>query len=251
MQLEDYIEKTNEAKTREELFEIYKKSLHQLGFDSVVYSHITAHHSANLKAGHALQCNFSSDWMQYYVENNYQKIDPCIEQAFRSSLPFTWEDLRAESYLSDEQLNILDEAEDARLLAGVGIPLFRSNGEIAGVGISSTENRETANKNTLSLLKCYTEQFHLIYCSMVGNPEDKIPAIPHVSQREREILKWLSCGKNASEIGTILGISHDGVKFHIKKLFSKFDANSQMLLVLKATMAGVISIDVINGTIAD
>lgn len=43
-------------------------------------------------------------------------------------------------------------------------------------------------------------------------------AVRHLSQREREILVWMSHGKSAGEIAAIAGISPATVMFHYRKV---------------------------------
>ncbi|GAB3090853.1 helix-turn-helix domain-containing protein [Aestuariicella hydrocarbonica] len=48
-----------------------------------------------------------------------------------------------------------------------------------------------------------------------------------LSDREREILDWVSQGKSNDEIGMILGISHNTVKNHLKRIFGKMGVTSR------------------------
>ncbi len=48
-----------------------------------------------------------------------------------------------------------------------------------------------------------------------------------LDQREREILTWLREGKGTWEIASILGISEDTVKYHLKKSFRKLNATNR------------------------
>ena len=82
--IEEFIEDTNACTSREEAFDLYQKAISQFGFDSAVYTFITDHKAADIKAKHAVQCNFPEDWMKHYVANDYQDIDPAIVYAFRT-----------------------------------------------------------------------------------------------------------------------------------------------------------------------
>jgi transcriptional regulator EpsA len=48
-----------------------------------------------------------------------------------------------------------------------------------------------------------------------------------LSVREREVLEWVSAGKSNEEIGAILGISHNTVKNHLKRIFSKMGVTAR------------------------
>lgn len=48
-----------------------------------------------------------------------------------------------------------------------------------------------------------------------------------LSDREHEVLDWVSQGKSNEEIGTILGISRNTVKNHLKRIFAKMGVNAR------------------------
>jgi transcriptional regulator EpsA len=48
-----------------------------------------------------------------------------------------------------------------------------------------------------------------------------------LSEREQEVINWVGMGKSNLEIGEILGISHNTVKNHLKRVFRKMDVTSR------------------------
>jgi DNA-binding CsgD family transcriptional regulator len=48
-----------------------------------------------------------------------------------------------------------------------------------------------------------------------------------LSEREQEVINWVGMGKSNLEIGSILGISHNTVKNHLKRVFRKMDVTSR------------------------
>src|SRR5205809_404710 len=120
MLLGEFIERTNAAETPDDVFAYYCEALAKLGFDKVVYTLITDHMQINRKAGHAIKGNYPEDWMQHYTARDYYKIDPVVKYAFRTSAPFTWEELENSGLFSKPQLQILSEAKEAGVTNGVG-----------------------------------------------------------------------------------------------------------------------------------
>lgn len=51
--------------------------------------------------------------------------------------------------------------------------------------------------------------------------------IDSLSEREREVLHWVGMGKSNEEIGAILCISHNTVKNHLKRIFSKMNVSAR------------------------
>jgi DNA-binding CsgD family transcriptional regulator len=48
-----------------------------------------------------------------------------------------------------------------------------------------------------------------------------------LTQREKEILRWVKEGKSTWDVSVILGISRDTVKFHMKNIFHKLNTTSR------------------------
>lgn len=64
---------------------------------------------------------------------------------------------------------------------------------------------------------------------------------PVLSNREKEVLKWLKEGKRSWDISRILQISRHTVNFHIKNLFKKLNVVNRTQAVSEAMRQGIIS----------
>jgi DNA-binding CsgD family transcriptional regulator len=63
-----------------------------------------------------------------------------------------------------------------------------------------------------------------------------------LTPREKEILLWVKEGKSTWEISSILGISRDTVKFHMKNIFRKLNATSRSQAIAAAFGSGLIDL---------
>lgn len=161
--IEAFIENTNKAKSSEEVYKLLLKALDQLGYDRVVYSLITDHPTISQKAHHGIVGNYPTEWMNFYLDNNYQYSDPVPIHAFTANEPFLWDSLFDIKDLSDLEVKIMNEAKEANLNCGVGIPIQSGIGEISGLGIASSYKKEQSDKNNLRKLQAICMQFHLAY----------------------------------------------------------------------------------------
>src|SRR5258708_14534140 len=55
-----------------------------------------------------------------------------------------------------------------------------------------------------------------------------------LSAREAEVLYWVAAGKSGPVISTILGIRHDTVRSHLKKIFAKLGVENRLSSALRA-----------------
>lgn len=61
------------------------------------------------------------------------------------------------------------------------------------------------------------------------------------TERELDVLRELTQGKSNEEIAQALGISLNGVKFHIKNLLEKTGFSGRLMLVVQANACGIVS----------
>jgi len=64
--------------------------------------------------------------------------------------------------------------------------------------------------------------------------------MPRLTERERQVLKWISVGKSNWEIAKILGISEFTVKNHVQNLLRKLSATNRAHAVTKAIACGLL-----------
>jgi DNA-binding CsgD family transcriptional regulator len=55
-----------------------------------------------------------------------------------------------------------------------------------------------------------------------------------LSEREAEVLYWVAAGKSSPVISMILGIRHDTVRTHLKRIFMKLGVENRLSAALRA-----------------
>ncbi len=242
--IEDFIEKSNNTETVDELFSVYKTAMEAIGFDRIVFSLMTDHVFIKRAAKHGIVSNYPDDWMQFYVEKNYEVIDPVRSTVFSSFGPFTWRNMLETLPVTEAQKTFMNEGEAAGLYRGIGIPLRGPRGVLSGIGAASSCNdADLSNKNILSAANILSQQFYTVYLEleMRDRSDEEMPFIK-LSDREREVLKWAAQGKTKSETAAILSISQHTVHSHIRSALKKLGANNITVGVLKALHLSLIQI---------
>jgi len=239
-EFEMFVENSNRVKSRKELFDLYLDAVGHFGFDRAIYTFITDHDSIGEKAGHGILCNYPDDWMDFYFENGYERLDPVQHHVKLYSKSFTWEALRCMP-VEKPALAVLDEAEEAGLFDGVAVPIYNARCEIAGMGLARSAREEIPDRKTLSSLQAITRQFHECYCDL-ADVRDRAE-VPRLTKRQVEVLKWWAIDKTAHEIGIIMNISENTVNYHKKEIYRRLKTNSRILSVVKAIRLGIIPLD--------
>jgi len=73
---------------------------------------------------------------------------------------------------------------------------------------------------------------------LLPSPTQK--AIPSLTKRELEILKWTAAGKTAGETAQILNISSWTVTYYMRSILNKFQVTNKHTAVLNAMALGII-----------
>ena len=62
----------------------------------------------------------------------------------------------------------------------------------------------------------------------------------HLSPRETETLKFISCGHSYKEVADLMGVSLSTIQYYVRNIYRKLDSNNQMQAVSKARDIGLI-----------
>ncbi len=96
------------------------------------------------------------------------------------------------------------------------------------------------DRRTEVILAHLVPHLHTVLTSLDKSKETG--KLPFISPREREVLNWLQSGKTNFEIGAILGISENTVKYHLKAIMQKLDTGTRAQTVAVAFAKGIIDV---------
>ncbi len=174
---------------------------------------------------------YPSKWSSRYFGNNYVAIDPVVQLARRRSTPFVWSDSSAEGPRS-----FWEEARACGARYGWTLGMHGRHGETGLISLARSaeplSRAELADVEAKLVWLSYLSQEVISALVM----RELLPAIPALSDRERDVLRWTAIGKTCHEIGVILGISTRTVTFHVTSFVSKLDAMNKTHAVAKAAM---------------
>ena len=241
MRLSDFIDESNQAGSIESILALMEHAADDLGFDRYAYCALTRHerYEAGDNSAPAVAHNFPASWIDYYFEHDYQTRDPVVLLAPEIERPFLWDALDAEYRLEREQQTLMQEAGEAGLKDGAGVPLHGPRGNVCLVTFAAGDGHPRPAAE-LPKLEVLATQFHAAY-SAVGRADGARRNVV-LSKRERECLQWVAAGKSSWDIGVILNITERTVNFHVRNALLKLDANTRTLAVVKAIRYGLISL---------
>ena len=232
--LERYVERIVASQTAREAFDVFCEAMRHRGYDRIAYSLVNDHPSLGLSSKHGLATSYPEDWMKYYAAHNFSLIDPVTRRVLTKRTPFFWSDATAKLDRLSASLRMMNEAADAGLGDGIGIPLRGDGAELAGVGIARSslpapERNKAQDYSFLAGAYLLSTCLHETYRDLIIKA-----ARAELSKREHDVLSWGAEGKTDEEISIILSISARTVRFHWSNIFKKLAANGRTYAITKA-----------------
>lgn len=239
--LEEFIFYSRNSQTIEELFSLYEKVLENYGFDHLAYAVISDHPS--LKNGNELgiiQKNSLNDWDDYYLDKDYLAIDATPRLAYANPGVFTWDSVVKNKTLSTKQLNIFNEANEAKLYNGLSAAVHGPDGTKGVALISSSQRKLTVNPHAFDIINIISYHFHLCFLSLMNFKSSMVGV--SLSLKEETVLKWAAKGLTKIEIGDRLNLSAHTIDYHIRNILKKLEAKNLAAALVTAIKNNIIAI---------
>jgi len=240
MNLEEFIFNSNKAESVDLLFQDFKTAMGELGFDRLLLALMNNHPTLKKEAEHGVMNNYPDDWVNYYLAQGYDDIDPIRTLSFTRTGAFTWNEIIESKTLTNKQRLMFNQASDAKLFNGVGVSLRGGGGAVAALGAASSEKGVDTSQPALDKVNLMAYQFYTCFWRLMENEASTVQNF--LSDREREILKWCAKGYTKVGIGERLNLSVHTVDSHVRNSMRKLDTNNMTSTVVKAISLGFIQV---------
>lgn len=180
--------------------------------------------------------DYPEEWVKLYQKKNFWRIDPIVLACKERHVPLHWEDIY-KKFPPDPKF--LELALDFGIKNGwtcltqgcYGLPW-----SIVSVGGDYKKNKE----RTAFLMERTVTHFHLALSSVRKN-DSNVNFDHKLTNREREVLQWISQGKTSWEISVILHIAEATVNYHTKNISKKLNTVGRSQAVAVALHRGLLS----------
>jgi DNA-binding CsgD family transcriptional regulator len=237
-QFEDYLERANAAGNVEALFKVFVATVNQHGLDRTIFSLSTQHDDIDAPAQLGLIHNYPRDWMEYYFEHGFDRIDPVLIHAANKVGMFEWKEIPRYLELRKKQRLCLNLGEEAGLNNGLGILMRGPCNQTAGIALATAEKKDAFDGN-LDLISAYSHHFYAAFKRLNERPA---PAGPNLflTEKERDVLSMVLHGRSDAAIADRLHMSVHTVDSHMRKIFRKLEVNNRTMAVVKALTLGLV-----------
>lgn len=181
--------------------------------------------------------NTPAEFKQVAADPRRGQRDPVNQRLRQLSVPFIYDQ---SLYVEAGAGDLWEQQAPFGYRNGVAVALHLPNGQHFLLGV----DRDTALPSDGGELVRMMADLQLLAVHVQGPalnllvPKD--PALPELTPKEGEILKWTMVGKSAWDVGQILGMSEHTVNFHLRKVFKKLNCSNKHQAVHKAVQLGLL-----------
>lgn len=183
--------------------------------------------------------NYPERWVRIYLESQLQAIDPVLQRASRSALPFFWDDEEMTRNLVPRQRELLAAARTFGVENGYTIPIHVPLSICIPSGscsvVPDTQTINSASYLAVSLMAPY------LYHAAIRTTSDSNRARFILSRRERQCLALVAQGKDDWAIGRLLQISEHTAHAYIESAKRRLGVATRAQAVAEALGSGQLS----------
>ena len=234
----DFVQKVEALSTFDEICAAISEELKWFGFTCVT-SFMMPGPGEPFKKGIHLNTR-PKDYIDRYEEKNYVARDPVVTELRHSIRPFSWSDVLQRRKLSVPDKRIIEEAKEFDVNDGLIVPIVTLTGSISVFSpCGRNPDLSPDARRSVELISLYSHE--ALKRNLLEHSRHEEAHTP-LTAREREIMRWVACGKSDEEIAQILAIAPGTVTLHVQNAKRKLDAFRRTFAVVKAIRFGEITI---------
>jgi len=137
------------------------------------------------------------------------------------------------------------------------VPLYRDGRTLVGVVLNRQGRAfDERDRERLELLQPHLAFLYAHASHTAGAPAGAVPSVSGppcagtapgcLTAREREVLRWLACGKTDAEIAALLSISTRTVNKHLEHVYVKLGVETRTAAVMRALSAKLVDGELVS-----
>lgn len=227
-QFEDFVERTQKARTVDKLRACFERAMLDDGYENNIF--------ATVSRGSVDAINwhrFPSGFLETYLQQRWHHVDPTIGYALLAVRPFHWRNVARDTHLSREQLDFLKDAKRMGVEAPVIVP-FAGPGGRREVVTFGERRSGAADPARIPILQAMCSQTWCRYADLTGRSLTGEHDVQDLTSKELDILQWIKHGKSNAEIAEILPLSVKTIEYHVGNILRKLGAANRTTAVVIA-----------------
>ncbi len=232
----------------------FAQAINDLGYENYFFSNMNTQISPVKFTVRQYETNYPKAWTDIYMGGQYFFHDPIAIAVMAHTTPFYWSQYMAnyKKPFTDEALKIMQHAADFNILDGMGMSYLRNQGNLYTLTISKGSLIESYDSDILANI--YLLGAKLVESHDKFNVEKPTPIA--LTRQEQKIVTFGAMGKTDGEIGQLMHISVNTVRYHWKNIFEKLNSYTRVFAIIQAMNLGFVDLDIVeiptdNGSIEE
>jgi LuxR family quorum sensing-dependent transcriptional regulator len=224
----DFIARCERHESLRDLIPDFSATLKAFGFNYFMMTRLPA--LGEDAEPYIIAHTWPADWLARYREGKYFWHDPVSAFSLTRARPFSWGEARKASRRTRIAGKIASEASSLGLIDGIGFPMGDPSSVQAVVSLAADHlvDLDPLSRNMLHLV-CLNAEMRAVELY------DKATLVfSKLTDREREVLRWIANGKVSEDVSEIIGVSRRTVEQHLLHTRQKLNAATTVHAVARA-----------------
>lgn len=211
----------------------------RLGFD---YYAITHHLPSGLRKGPQMRLhNYPSAWAEHYDRAGYGGADPVHRASQMTNAGFLWSEITDMIPMTRLDRHMLALGRQQGIGDGYTIPAHIPGEASGSVTFVIPAGRAVPDEVLAMAQSIGTTAFAA--ARRMWTMRGASSALPHLplTDRQREVLRWIALGKSDKEIGMIMELSEETASKHAIQACERYGVNKRTLLVSRTLCDGTLT----------
>lgn len=179
---------------------------------------------------------FPASWERKY-RSCFQLIDPLPGIAIDRMRAFRWSEADRLGKPTRLQRRYLAIMQRMGLGEGIAVPCVGPGARFGFAAAGMYDCEQPFDDVVVQQVRTVAQASFLRYCELVRPYDNDIPTL---SQRELDVIRWISEGKSNAVIAEILDISKSTVDIYVKRIFAKLGVSDRTAASVRALAMGLI-----------
>ncbi|MCL4678901.1 MAG: autoinducer binding domain-containing protein [Alphaproteobacteria bacterium] len=236
-QIDSFILAIDRATNLDQIPGILEKQIQTMGFDKFTY---WLRWPSQEQKRPIFISTYPEKFIEHYIANDFQSHDMVGRFSMGTNVPFSWSKISNVLPLTRVQQHLFDTSRSVGMGSGGSVPIHGPSQIKATFSVTN----DMSHKEFDELFVYHRHELHLIatyaHEKIMGFDLDKPLNRLSLTQRETEILTWVSRGKTYWEISRILSIQENTVRNHMQNICHGLNVSNSTHAATKAIIYGLI-----------
>ncbi|QYJ06000.1 helix-turn-helix transcriptional regulator [Qipengyuania flava] len=178
------------------------------------------------------------EYQRLYVGEQYRRRDPIPRLTFEHGPVLTWTQAKRLGASDRDAQWFFGVLKEMGVTNWLSVALFGPRNRDGYAAVQFSDDPDQFDPSRLSEIQSLLSTAHLQICKIMDEGKPTVS----LSEREREVLRWMGHGKSSSDIAAILDISPETVRTYVRRIYDKLDTNDRVTATVRALKLGLVEL---------